>query len=132
MNGQMCAYGCGREPSEDNGEREFEMYQLVKADLDGRVIVMPCKVGDIVYKDNKTWSSITGAQPFQITNIMISQNKKGVWKKQYRAMWLYNGKTVDSQINFFFEDIGVNVFLTLGEAVRASELAESNYGRDDQ
>ena len=71
------------------------------------VIVPPCKVGDIVY---------TTLWHYEITNITITQNKKGVWTKKYRAMKVVNGKTIDWQLNFAFDDIGKTVFLTKEEA----------------
>ena len=77
------------------------------------VIVPPCKVGDIVY---------TTLWHYEITNITITQNKKGVWTKKYRAMKVVNGKTIDWQLNFAFDDIGKTVFLTKEEAEKA--LAE--------
>jgi hypothetical protein len=44
------------------------------------VIVPPCKVGDIVYTAHWHWGTyIEGdIMPYQITNITITQNKKGV------------------------------------------------------
>ena len=85
----------------------------------GLLIELPCKVGDIVYHEKPYISIYSGIQAYQITNIMISQNKKGEWTKKYRAMLLLNGKIVDSQINFSFTDIGRTVFLTRSEAEKA-------------
>lgn len=83
-------------------------------------IELPCNVGDIVYAPRLYWgsydTSINGIVPYQITNISISQNKKGVWTKKYRAMEIKNGKTIDWQLNFSFDDLGKTVFLTLEEA----------------
>lgn len=87
----------------------------------GLLFRLPCKVGDIVYYEHPYSSVHTGIQAYQITNIMISQNKKGVWTKKYRAMMLLNGKIIDSQINFSFDDIGKTVFLTREEAEAALE-----------
>jgi len=76
----------------------------------GLLLVLPCKVGDIVwYKGD--WTSVQGLNPYKITNVMISQNKKGEWTKKYRAMLVRDGKTVDWQINFSFDDIDKTVFL---------------------
>lgn len=87
----------------------------------GLLFRLPCKVGDIVYYEHPYSSVHTGIQAYQITNIMISQNKKGAWTKKYRAMMLLNGKIIDSQINFSFDDIGKTVFLTKEEAEAALE-----------
>jgi hypothetical protein len=92
--------------------------------LKNGVIVPPCKVGDIVYAPHWHWGTyIKGdIMPYQITNIVITQNKKGIWTKKYRAMEIQNGKTIDWQLNFEFDEIGDTVFLTREEAERA--LAE--------
>ena len=88
------------------------------------VIVAPCKVGDIVYAPHWHWGTYINGDimPYQITNITITQNKKGVWTKKYRAMEVQNGKTIDWQLNFEFDAIGKTVFLSREEAEKA--LAE--------
>lgn len=86
------------------------------AEEQGLLLRLPCKVGDTVWYEDKNSTWLIGVHPYQITNVMISQNKKGEWTKKYRAMRIYNGKTVDWQINFSFDDIGTIVFLTKEEA----------------
>lgn len=85
------------------------------------VIDPPCKVGDVVYIHDYPFRG-GGVNPYQITNLLITQNKKGVWTKKYRAMWIKDGNTVDAQFNFDFTDIGKTVFLSRVEADQA--LAE--------
>ena len=79
------------------------------------VVELPCKIGDTVYVVD-SWRVTDEPIPYQITNLTITQNKKGVWTKKYRAMWIKNGKTVDCQHNFEFAEIGKTVFLTKEEA----------------
>lgn len=96
--------------------------------LKNGVIVPPCKVGDIVYAPHWHWGTYINGDimPYQITNITITQNKKGVWTKKYRAMEVQNGKTIDWQLNFEFDAIGKTVFLTREEAEKAlSERSEN-------
>lgn len=89
------------------------------------VIVPPCKVGDIVYSSGYDWQKAKDVvTPYQITNITITQNKKGVWIKKYRAMRVLNGKTIDCQLNFEFDTIGKTVFLTPEEAEKALERSK--------
>ena len=89
------------------------------------VIVPPCKVGDIVYSSMYDWQKAKDVvTPYQITNITITQNKKGVWTKKYRAMRVLNGKTIDCQLNFEFDTIGKTVFLTREEAEKALERSK--------
>jgi hypothetical protein len=103
-----------------------QLYEKLKnfEDLEeqGRLIKLPCKVGDTVYHECPYSTLLVGVQSYQITNIMISQNKKGEWTRKYRAMLLRNGKTADKQINFEFNDIGKTVFLTKEEAEKALEM----------
>ena len=96
-----------------------------EAEEQGLLLKLPCKVGDVVYCEEKC-NVHKGIQAFQITNILISQNKKGKWTKKYRAMLLLNGKTIDWQLNFDFEELGKTVFLTKAEAEKA--LAEMENG----
>ena len=83
------------------------------------MIVPPCKVGDAVYSYFHRWIEEDGIFPYQITNITITQNKKGEWTKKYRAMRLIEGKTIDWQLNFSFDDLGKTVFLTREDAEKA-------------
>ena len=92
------------------------------AEEQGLLLRLPCKVGDTVFHRKEYAATFTGIREYQITNIMISQNKKGEWTKKYRAMMLLDGKTIDCPINFAFDDIGKTVFLTKAEAEKA--LAE--------
>ncbi len=106
-------------------------YTRLMADhlLAAGVIVPPCKVGDIVYAPHWKWSGYGKwdyIAPYQVTNITITQNKKGEWTKKYRAMEVRNGKTIDWQLNFSFDGLGKTVFLTKDEAERA--LAERREG----
>lgn len=85
-------------------------------------ILPPCKIGDIVYVKPKSWYiESDGISSYQITNLTITQNKKGIWTKKYRAMYLLNGKTIDSQINFEFDEIGKTVFLSREAAEKKLE-----------
>lgn len=84
-----------------------------------RFIELPCAVGDVVYAYKHDWREDSEIVPYQITNITITQNKKGIWTKKYRAMLLIDGKTIDWQINFGFDEIGKTVFLTKEEAEKA-------------
>lgn len=92
-----------------------KLYEYEQLEEYGSLLTLPCKVGDVVYHEKPHVSIHTGIQAYQITNIMISQNKKGVWTKKYRAMLLLNGKIIDSQLNFSFDDIGKTVFLSKEE-----------------
>lgn len=83
------------------------------------IVELPCKVVDVVYAPLMKWMWKDDIiVPYQITNIIITQNKKCEWVKKYRAMQYENGKTIDWQINFAFDEIGKTVFLTKEDAER--------------
>ena len=102
-----------------NGLRQDLSEFLADHLLANGVIVPPCKVGDKVYSLPPCWRKDDGVSAYQITNFIISHNKKGIWTKKYRAMWFVNGNTVDAQINFWFDDIGKAVFFSREEAEKA-------------
>lgn len=86
------------------------------AEEQGRLIILPCKIGDVVWALKARWRKEDGVVPYQITNLTITQNKKGVWTKKYRAMWIVDGKTRDWSVDFAFDEIGTEVFFTKEEA----------------
>lgn len=75
-------------------------------------IMPPCEVGDVVYPYMHSWRNENGQEAYRITNMSITQNKKLQWTKQFRAMLLENGKTVDRQVNFSFDDVGKSILLS--------------------
>lgn len=90
--------------SDDTSEVE-RLHELYKADKDGRVVVLPCKVGDTVwfktYKNNAR--DCIGVQPHEVTRISASI--------------IVPGEIVD--IGIPVDQIGVRVFLSETEAVAA-------------
>lgn len=87
-------------------------------------VELPCKIGDVVYSLYHGWRKEDGIVPYQITNLTITQNKKGEWKKKYRAMWLVDGKTRDWSLDFGFDEIGKKAFLTREAAEAAINKKE--------
>lgn len=99
-----------------------DMYDMI-ADylLDNGVIVLPCKIGDTVWFKSKWQSCI---EPYEITNLMLSQNKKGEWTRKYTAYLLQSEKTMDVAIRFTFDDVGKTVSLTREAAEEALKARE--------
>ncbi len=92
-------------------------FDELKAKIDNRTLIeLPCKVGDKVYAPHWHFGEWDEIVPYQITNVTVTQNKKLEWVKKYRAMEVRNGKTIDWQLNFSFDEIGQKVFLTKAEA----------------
>ena len=75
------------------------------------VIELPCSVGDIVWARSWYYGEAGNWKTWQVTNLTITQNKKGVWTKKFRAMRLNNGKTTALALEFSADDVGQIVFL---------------------
>ena len=90
------------------------------------IIVLPCKVGDTVWKiedvwcldDKETWTYHYEKEvvEFMVRSISISCNSKGVWTKKFRICQMKDGKTIDHQRNVEFADFGKTVFFKRDEA----------------
>ena len=93
------------EVTEFDGLPIDRLRELAEADKDGRVVVLPCKVGDTVwfktYKNNAR--DCIGVQPHEVTRISASI--------------IVPGEIVD--IGIPVDQIGVRVFLSETEAVAA-------------
>ena len=87
-------------------------------------VVLPVHVQQIVYADLRLWETTLNVQPFMVTCITVTQNKKGEWTKKFRANWFKDEKAVDVSHDFLFDEIGKTVFLT-------KEEAETVLGRAD-
>lgn len=87
------------------GMKPDRLRELAEADKDGRVVVLPCKVGDKVwfetYKNNAR--DCIGVQPHEVTRISASI--------------IVPGEIVD--IGIPVDQIGVSVFLSEAEAAAA-------------
>ena len=97
--------------SDDTSKAE-RILELLKADKDGRLVVLPCKVGDTVWMCEEDFGIVL---PYTID--LISFVGKGCG---YSANCNHNGELIDS-IGFEDDDIGKTVFLTREEAEAALE-----------
>lgn len=97
--------GCVKAIARTYGIDINRLRKFAKADRDGRVVVLPCKVGDTVwfktYKNNAR--DCIGVQPHEVTRISASI--------------IVPGEIVD--IGIPVDQIGVRVFLSETEAVAA-------------
>jgi hypothetical protein len=83
-----------------------------------QTIEIPIKIGQVVYMDKYPWADEIEIEPFQITSISITCNKKGIWTKKFRANWLIDGRVTSWSHDPYFDDIGKTVFFTKEEAER--------------
>lgn len=79
-------------------------------------VVLPVHVQQIVYANLRPWETTLNVQPFMVTCITMTQNKNGDWKKRFRANWFKDGKPVYESRDFWFDEIGEEVFFTKKEA----------------
>lgn len=98
----LAAQALGVEPS--------RLRKLAEADKDGRVVVLPCKVGDTVYFRTYDCNGAVdlGIQPHKVTAIVGHAIARG----EYTDVWLLPGQ------------YGVSWFLTREEADAALEAME--------
>lgn len=86
--------------------------ELAEADKDGRVVVLPCKVGDTVWMFSEDFGEIL---PYTVDLISVVDKCLG-----YSANCSRNDELLDS-IDFEGNDIGMDVFFTREEAEQALE-----------
>jgi hypothetical protein len=85
---------------------------------EAQIIEIPVSVGQVVYMDKYPWADEAEIEPFQITSISITCNKKGIWTKKFRANWLVDSRVASWSHDPSFDDIGKTVFFTKEEAER--------------
>ena len=95
------------------GVHPCRIRELAEADKDGRVVILPCKVGDIVWFTRSTFRQV--AEPIEAV-VLCAANHGG-------AGLTYTTRTVNGglQRKFTSGQIGKTVFLTREEAERAME-----------
>ena len=96
--------------------------ELVKADRDGRCVVLPCDVGDTVYSIRKDFYNCalrTGLQTGKVRGFEFNS----AWP----VMWVHlEHDTPTVKIAFRLNEIGKTVFLTREEAEAALKEREKN------
>ena len=131
-----CPYGIDRRDGSGNDAMcricEFNAYlklgpidhlrDLLQAEKDGRLVVLPCKVGDIVYQlDYMTHSEALKSGVPQSRD--PHQNRKYARKRaEYRPLIVREKKMAKS----LFREFGKTVFLTRAEAEAALAQMEAH------
>ena len=82
-----------------------ELIELVQAKADGRLVVLPCKVGDVVWKIKAVFSYFSKPMEDRVDRIIISNNEILV--------------CCTGGAKFSIDSIGKTVFLTREEAEKA-------------
>ena len=98
------------------------MLELMRADKDGRCVVLPCKVGDTVYILNR----ILGTDN-TVYDRICARKIRGYGGNALNKVWLFaSGDSYD--LSIFPSEFGKTVFLTREEAEKA--LAEREGKKD--
>ena len=110
---------------ENSGLTVERAAELGKADQEGRVVVLPCKVGDTVYTNTsmKGWYLRAKNRPYEAKVVFIGIN--GV--NDFLNIEIKDGM----MLPVWSDDIGTPVFLTREEAEKALE-AENHERPDNQ
>ena len=95
---------------EDSGLSPDEVQELAKAKADGRLVVLPCKVGDAVWKIKSAFSYFTKPMEDRVERIIIYKNEILV--------------CCTSGAKFSIGSVGKTVFLTREAAEKALEVGE--------
>lgn len=104
------------------GPLHQKMGQWLRANMDGRLVVLPCKKGDTLFV--LTWDSLSGIEETKCRSISIINREDGPCAK-ITARCVYDdwGGAVRE---YFPEDFGKKVFLTRNEAEAAQKLKEES------
>ena len=100
---------------EDSGLTPEQVQELAKAKADGRLMVLPCKVGDTIWKIKAVFSYFSKPMEDRVERIIISSNEILV--------------CCTSGAKFSIGSVGKIVFLTREEAEKALEGLETRKQR---
>ena len=104
------------------GKIPNRLRELAEADKDGRLVVLPCKVGDVMYKLFREYTECTSYQVrkdnYCCEGCMVPCDSREV--KVIRAI---QPNSLPEVVRYI-EDIGKTVFLTRAEAERALKEME--------
>ena len=89
------------------------MVDLMKADVEGRVLVMPCKVGETVYMIERIFDIDNG-----ICDEICARKVIGHGGNALNKLWLIGSGGI-CNVSIFLSEFGKTVFLTREEAEKA-------------
>lgn len=89
------------------------MVELIKADKDGRVLVLPCKVGDTVYMIERFFDIDNG-----VCDEICARKVIGHGGNNLNKLWLIGSGGI-CNVSIFVSEFGKTVFLTRAEAEKA-------------
>ena len=100
------------------GVEPDRLRKLAEADKDGRVVVLPCKVGDTVYMIEHIFDIDNG-----VCDEICARKVIGHGGNNLNKLWLIGSGGI-CNVSIFVSEFGKTVFLTREEAERATEEME--------
>jgi len=104
-----------------------KMGDWLKAEHEGRLIVLPCKVGDTVYTfyNGKNCKWPTNMKRRKIYETLVSGIRLHDWDADdWRLLLLFDTREASGCYEFSFSEVGKTVFLTSAKAEKAMEVSE--------
>ena len=98
------------------------MVELMKADKDGRVVVLPCKVGDVMYKLSREYTECTSYQ-VRKDNHCCDGCMVPCDSREVTVIRAIQPNSLPEVVRYI-EDIGKTVFLSREEAEKALQEME--------
>ena len=92
------------------------MRELAEADKDGRVVVLPCKVGDTVWVTRNPWTGKLLKKPLDAYVNGVKMYSHGIY-----VNFLFDTRKINGTRDYEINHIGKTVFLTREEAEAALE-----------
>jgi len=98
------------------------MGEILQAEQEGRLVVLPCKVGDTVYvfytgRRNCKWPC--NMKKFKIYEVTVSGMRLHDWSDDWSALLFFDTKEMTGDYEFSFGEFGKTIFLTRAEAEAA-------------
>ena len=97
--------------------------ELAEADKDGRLVVLPCKVGDTVYMIERIFDIDNG-----VCDEICARKVIGYGGNNLNKLWLIGSGGI-CNVSIFVSEFGKTVFFTREEAARAMQEMEGK--KDD-
>lgn len=105
-----------------HGELTEHIHELLRAEKDGRLVVLPCKVGDTLW--------VTGRYNVPREMKLEAPDIRAVWTDEYNLCMSTCNRKPDGFCAYHLRndgaDIGKTVFLTLEEAEKALEARKND------
>lgn len=94
--------------------------ELAEADKDGRVTVLPCKVGDMLWVTRNPWTGELLKKPLDAYVDGMKMYSHGLY-----VNLLFNTRKINGTRDYEINHIGKTVFLTRAEAEKALEAMQN-------